>query len=139
MPAWTDDEKRKLPTAVQTLTDGEKWVHVNKYHRSNVPLWKAVKIIMESNRDYRVIRHRYKNHHDVEMQENANRVLTQQEERTLRRYTSMSPGGSVKFIPGFTATATRMKIPVQCAKKRFVWGCFLFGFCMSISVSQLLN
>ena len=119
MPAWTDAEISKLLTAVQKLTDEKKWVHVNKYHRVNVGIWKAIKIIMESSRDYRCIRKRYKNHHDAEMQENANRALTQQEERVLRKYVHLSPGGSIKFKSGFTSTATQMKIPVNSAKKRF--------------------
>ena len=101
-------------------------MHANKYHRNNVPVWQAVKVIMESNRDYRVIRNRYKNHHDVEMQKNVAKILTQQEERSLLKYTNTSPGGSVKFIPGFAAAATRMKIPVKCVKKKFVWVCVMF-------------
>ena len=73
---------------------------------------------MPSIRDYRCIRKRYKSHHDVEMQRNADRALTQQEERSLIKYTRTSPGGTIRFKPGFEAAATKMKIPVITARKR---------------------
>ena len=74
--------------------------------------------MMQSDRDYRTIRGRFKSYHDVEIQKNSNRALTQQEERMLLKFTQESADGRIKFIPGFEATATRLKIPVISAKKR---------------------
>ena len=127
----------KLLAAMQKLTNEKKWVQANKYHRDNVGNWKAIKILMESSRDYRNIRDRYKNHHDAEMQKNADRALTQQEERALRKYVYLSPGGSIKFKSGFKSTATQLKIPAMSAKKRFVLCVCVLFWCIPRSVIKL--
>ena len=118
MSAWTDLEIRHLNYAVNSITNDGKWIHPDKYHRKNAPVWKQVKRIIPSIRDYRSIRKRYKTHHDEEIQVNANKVLTQQEERTLLKYASKSPGDTIRFKKGFEDATTRLKIPIDTAQKR---------------------
>ena len=120
MPAWTELEIEQLLRAVEKCCNENRWQGDNKYDRRNVPVWRAIKIIMGSNRDYKSIRHRYKQQHDPLLQQNVNRILTQQEERTLHKFVDKSPGGTVRYRKGFEAAATQLKLPVANAKKRFV-------------------
>lgn len=117
--AWSENEKKQLDEAVKHVTNENRWAHADKYHRKNVAVWRSIKICMNSSRPYHLIRERYQNYHDAEMVKNRNRNLTQLEERKLSKFIQRSPGGSVKFTKGFTAAATKLKIPVASAKKRF--------------------
>ena len=77
-------------------------------------------MLMDSSRPYNLIRQRYKNFHDADIAKNNNRNLTQLEERTLNKFVQQTPGGTVKYKQGFAAAATKLKIPVTTARKKFV-------------------
>ena len=93
---------------------------------------------MGSNRDYKSIRYRYKQHHDPILLRNASRVLTQQEERTLGKLVDISPGGTVRYRKGFEAAATQLKLPVEHAKKRFVLITYITYLCIFNDESMAL-
>ena len=86
MPQWSSHESEKLVNTIEEFTTTNKWRHPDKYHRQNVPVWRALKLCMDSSRDYRSIGQRYKSHHDPVLQANVNKILTQQEESVLLKY-----------------------------------------------------
>ena len=118
MPKWSNEEISSLLESVQYITNANLWKHADKYHRQNAAIWSAIKIRMRSSRDYRVIRKRFKDQHDVEITQNKNRELTQQEERILRKFIQRSPGDTIHYTKGFDAAATKLKIPVASAKRK---------------------
>ena len=118
MPAWKELEIQKLLQTVDAFNTEKKWIGDNLYDRKNASSWRAIKFRMGSNRDYKVIRQRYKQHHDPSILANANRALTQQEERILRKFVLASPGGTVRCKKGFEEAATRLNLLVRQAKKR---------------------
>lgn len=120
MPAWTELEINQLLQSVERCSDENKWFGEDKYDRRNVGVWRAIKFMMGSDRNYKSIRSRYKQKHDPILQRNSTRVLTQQEERALSKLVDKSPGGTVRYNKGFEAAATQLKLPVESAKKRFV-------------------
>ena len=72
---WTQAENDLLISTVKAATDGSKWLDPDKYHRKNVAVWRAIKVNMGSERTYSMIRHRFKNHCDIEIIKNKLQTL----------------------------------------------------------------